>query len=149
MTGLALALVLTSAFIHASWNFLLKKSGGGTGLITAASLLSLAVYAPIVAIAWSSSVDLPMPGSPPTRMAEAGTRPPPSTRSNSSKPLLARGGWASVVARSVSGIDLPLAPSDFGPWLSGASSTMEFQAPHASHLPIHLRWAAPQAVQVN
>ena len=51
MTWVALALVLSSAFIHASWNFLLKKSGGGTGLITAASALSLAVYAPIVAVA--------------------------------------------------------------------------------------------------
>ena len=51
MTGLALGLVIASAFIHASWNFLLKKSGGGSGLITAASALSLAVYAPIVAAA--------------------------------------------------------------------------------------------------
>jgi drug/metabolite transporter (DMT)-like permease len=51
VTALALALVLTSAFVHASWNFLLKKSGGGTGLITAASLLSLVAYAPLVAIA--------------------------------------------------------------------------------------------------
>lgn len=51
MTGLALALVLASAFIHASWNFLLKKSGGGTGLITAASCLSLVLYAPVVAVA--------------------------------------------------------------------------------------------------
>ena len=51
MTWVALALVLSSAFIHASWNFLLKKSGGGTGLITAASALSLAVYAPLVAVA--------------------------------------------------------------------------------------------------
>lgn len=48
MTSAALGLVLFSAFVHASWNFLLKKSGGGTGLITAASALSLAVYAPIV-----------------------------------------------------------------------------------------------------
>jgi uncharacterized membrane protein len=51
VTALALALVLTSAFVHASWNYLLKKSGGGTGLITAASLLSLVAYAPLVAIA--------------------------------------------------------------------------------------------------
>ena len=51
MTGLALGLVLASALIHASWNFLLKKSGGGAGLITAASVLSLVVYAPIVAAA--------------------------------------------------------------------------------------------------
>src|SRR5262249_26965204 len=51
VSALALGLVLLSAFVHASWNFLLKKSGGGTGLITAASLLSLLVYAPIVAVA--------------------------------------------------------------------------------------------------
>lgn len=51
MTWLALALVLASAFVHASWNFLLKKSGGGAGLIAAASTLSLAVYAPLVAVA--------------------------------------------------------------------------------------------------
>lgn len=48
MTGLALGLVLLAAFIHASWNFVLKKSGGGMGLITAGSLLSLLVYAPLV-----------------------------------------------------------------------------------------------------
>jgi len=51
MTALALALVLTSALVHASWNFLLKKSGGGPGLITAACLVSLAAYAPVVAAA--------------------------------------------------------------------------------------------------
>ena len=53
MTGAALALVLVSAFVHASWNFLLKRSGGGTGLVTAATALSVVVYAPVmVAIAW-------------------------------------------------------------------------------------------------
>ncbi|HET6265772.1 MAG TPA: DMT family transporter [Usitatibacter sp.] len=58
MTAVALALVLFSAFVHASWNFLLKKSGGGTGLITAASLLSLVVYAPIVlAATWIQGYD--------------------------------------------------------------------------------------------
>ncbi len=51
MTGLALGLVLASAFIHASWNFLLKKSGGGAGLITAATCLSLAIYAPLAVAA--------------------------------------------------------------------------------------------------
>ena len=51
MTALALALVLFSAFVHASWNYLLKKSGGGTGLITAASVLSLVIYAPVTIVA--------------------------------------------------------------------------------------------------
>lgn len=58
MTALALGLVLASAFIHASWNFLLKKSGGGAGLITAASLLSLAIYAPlVVAATWTAAYE--------------------------------------------------------------------------------------------
>lgn len=51
MTWLALLLVLASALVHASWNFLLKKSGGGSGIITASVLLSLAAYAPVVAVA--------------------------------------------------------------------------------------------------
>jgi drug/metabolite transporter (DMT)-like permease len=33
MTGLAIALVLGAAFIHASWNYFLKKSGGGIGFV--------------------------------------------------------------------------------------------------------------------
>jgi len=53
VTAVALGLVLFSAFIHASWNFVLKKSGGGTGLIACANLVSLLIYAPIVAgAAW-------------------------------------------------------------------------------------------------
>ena len=51
MTWLALALVVASAFVHASWNYLLKKSGGGAGLIAAASSLSLLVWAPVVLLA--------------------------------------------------------------------------------------------------
>ncbi len=58
MTGFALALVLASALVHASWNFLLKKSGGGPGLITAACLVSLVAYAPVVAgAAWIQGYD--------------------------------------------------------------------------------------------
>ncbi len=49
MSVLALALVLVSAFIHASWNYLLKKSGGGPGLITLSCAFSVLVYAPLVA----------------------------------------------------------------------------------------------------
>ena len=42
------------------------------------------------AAACSSSVDLPMPGSPPSSTSEPGTTPPPSTRSNSSMPVGSR-----------------------------------------------------------
>ena len=47
MTALALGLVLLAAFVHASWNYILKKSGGGAGLITATNVASLVIYAPI------------------------------------------------------------------------------------------------------
>lgn len=58
MTAVALALVVFSAFIHASWNFVLKKSGGGTGLVTCASVTSLIIYAPIVlAATWYMGYD--------------------------------------------------------------------------------------------
>src|SRR6185436_3938626 len=56
-----LGLVLFSAFIHASWNFLLKKSGGGPGLIAAASLLSLGIYAPVVMVSAYLAGYLPQP----------------------------------------------------------------------------------------
>jgi drug/metabolite transporter (DMT)-like permease len=49
VTALALGLVLCSAFVHASWNYLLKKSGAGRGLVTLASALSVVAYAPLVA----------------------------------------------------------------------------------------------------
>jgi len=62
VTTLALGLVLTSAFLHASWNFLLKKSGGGAGLVTAASAASLVVWLPVivVVIAWQGYAFEPM-----------------------------------------------------------------------------------------
>lgn len=50
MSLAALALVLASAFIHASWNFLLKKSGGGPGLLALSCAVSLAIWAPFVVL---------------------------------------------------------------------------------------------------
>jgi drug/metabolite transporter (DMT)-like permease len=53
VTALALGLVLFSAFVHASWNYLLKKSGGGQGLVTLATALGVVIYAPlVVALVW-------------------------------------------------------------------------------------------------
>lgn len=51
MTLVALALVLASAFIHASWNFVLKRSGGGAGVLALSCAISLVIWAPFVAIA--------------------------------------------------------------------------------------------------
>ena len=49
-----------------------------------------------------SSVDLPMPGSPPIRTNDPATTPPPSTRSNSEMPLEVR--VAPAADRSVIGV---------------------------------------------
>lgn len=46
----ALALVVTAAFIHAYWNFLLKRAAGGAAFVWLLSLASAAIYAPLVAI---------------------------------------------------------------------------------------------------
>jgi drug/metabolite transporter (DMT)-like permease len=47
MSGLAIALVLGAALIHATWNYLLKKSGGGIGFVWAFAALSSLFYAPL------------------------------------------------------------------------------------------------------
>ncbi|HVQ62100.1 MAG TPA: DMT family transporter [Burkholderiales bacterium] len=47
MTGLAISLVLAAALIHASWNYILKKSGGGIGFVWAFAVLSSLIYAPL------------------------------------------------------------------------------------------------------
>jgi drug/metabolite transporter (DMT)-like permease len=53
MTGLALLLILAAAFIHATWNFLLKRSGGGTVFVWLFASLSALIYAPLAAaIVW-------------------------------------------------------------------------------------------------
>ena len=47
MTGLAISLVLGAALVHASWNYVLKKSGGGIGFVWAFAALSSLIYAPL------------------------------------------------------------------------------------------------------
>ena len=50
MTGLALALVLSSAFLHATWNLLAKRAKGGIEFLWLFALLTVAVYAPVAAV---------------------------------------------------------------------------------------------------
>jgi drug/metabolite transporter (DMT)-like permease len=50
MTGFALALVLASAFVHATWNLLAKKAGGGAVFVWLFAAISMVLYAPIVAV---------------------------------------------------------------------------------------------------
>ena len=49
MTGLALALVLAAGLVHATWNYLLKRSGGGIAFMWLFTFISITFYAPIVA----------------------------------------------------------------------------------------------------
>jgi drug/metabolite transporter (DMT)-like permease len=58
MTALALALILAAAFIHASWNYLLKRSGGGAVFVWLFATLSVVIYAPLAAaIMWWQKPD--------------------------------------------------------------------------------------------
>ena len=53
MTALALSLILAAAVVHASWNYFLKRSGGGTVLVWLFATLSALIYAPLAAgIIW-------------------------------------------------------------------------------------------------
>src|SRR6266446_688906 len=101
---------------------------------------------------WSSRVDLPIPGSPPTRTTEPGTTPPPSTKSNSSSPVRQRAIPPPSTAarrtggRAVSASDrLTALPPD----RPIGSSTSVFHAPHDSQRPPHLGCSAPQSPQRN
>jgi uncharacterized membrane protein len=47
MTAAALSLVLVAAFAHATWNYLLKRSGGGFGFVWLFAAISTVLYAPI------------------------------------------------------------------------------------------------------
>jgi drug/metabolite transporter (DMT)-like permease len=54
MSTLALALVLAAAVIHASWNYVLKLSGGGIGFLWLATVCSTLFYVPLaIAVALS------------------------------------------------------------------------------------------------
>jgi drug/metabolite transporter (DMT)-like permease len=53
MTALALSLILAAAVVHASWNYFLKRSGGGTVFVWLFASLSALIYAPLAAgIIW-------------------------------------------------------------------------------------------------
>src|SRR6266516_1309189 len=101
----------------------------------------------------SSRVDFPMPGSPPTSTTEPGTMPPPSTKSNSRRPVChrSRRGPPPRADRRTGGL-----PDGEARFLSGrpldrptASSTSVFHAPQESQRPAHFGCSAPQSVQRN
>jgi uncharacterized membrane protein len=47
MSTAALLLVLTAAVLHATWNYFLKKSGGGVGLVALSTVLSSLILTPL------------------------------------------------------------------------------------------------------
>src|ERR1044072_3870036 len=99
-------------------------------------------------VAWVSSVDLPMPGSPPTKSTERRTKPPPVTRSSSAIPEDSRGASWLLPASDSSANCRPLRLErietgiEVAPVVSSSASV--FHSPHASHLPCQRLYAAPQ-----
>ena len=56
MTFAALILVLIAAFLHATWNLLAKRSGGGVQFVFLYSLASAVIYLPFAAVAYGSEL---------------------------------------------------------------------------------------------
>src|SRR6476646_5423409 len=100
----------------------------------------------------SSKVDLPMPGSPPTSIAEPATIPPPIARSNSARPLGSRSGSAAGVSKPTSGITRPppcrLCFAAKMLDTSALSWTSVFHSAQSGHWPCHRCWTDPQAWHV-
>src|SRR5258708_35763632 len=100
-----------------------------------------------------------MPGSPPSRIMEPGTTPPPRTKSNSARSVVHRAASDPLTERSRGvATTLPPSPSVRAPParrldpVAGAgrapvSSPSEVPAPHVSQRPAHLGWSAPPPVQ--
>src|SRR5271169_3609816 len=104
-------------------------------------------------VAWVSSVDLPMPGSPPTSSTEPRTKPPPVTRSSSAMPEGRRGAsWLLPVRLSSANrrplrLDLIETGMVVAPVTSSSASV--FHSPQESHLPCQRLYAAPQFWQTK
>src|SRR5438309_2797862 len=100
----------------------------------------------------STNVDLPMPGSPPTRTTEPGTIPPPRTKSNSGNPVRQRSAAPTPMSDRRTG---GRADGSGGPLTARppdrpiGSSLSVFHAPQASQRPAHLGCSAPHSAQRN
>ena len=97
-----------------------------------------------------SSVDLPIPGAPPTKTRLPATAPPPRTRSSSPIPVVNRISQSDRTSRIrcatrlwPTGAGFPL-PTGVG---RSICSSNVFQAPQAGHLPCHFGDSFPQSVQ--
>ena len=98
----------------------------------------------------SKSVDLPMPGAPPTSTRLPATAPPPRTRSSSPIPVENRISPSLVISRMRWGFRLMPTGADFAlPAATGFSmcSSMVLYAPQLGQRPIHFGVSLPQLVQ--
>ena len=69
MDSVALACVLVSAFLHATWNILLKTAGDPLRTATVGMAAAFTVQMPLVAVAWLA---LGQPALPPQAVCGAG-----------------------------------------------------------------------------
>jgi len=96
------------------------------------------------------SVDLPMPGEPPSSTSDPGTRPPPRTMSSSPMAVLSRGARSALTSRNGTGRAAgPEGRAARAPPLGARSSASVFHSPHDGHCPCHFGVCAPQAEQAN
>jgi drug/metabolite transporter (DMT)-like permease len=58
--SLAVALILSSALLHAIWNSVYKRSGGGLGFMLAYSACALVLIFPVAALSWISEGAQPL-----------------------------------------------------------------------------------------
>src|SRR3546814_5633635 len=87
-----------------------------------------------------------MPGSPPISTTAPLTSPPPSTRSNSDRPVGWRGiSRASTSARLRTGASPANEANRSAPGLGSPDSRKEFHSPHWAHLPSHFGYEAPHS----
>jgi hypothetical protein len=104
-------------------------------------------------VACVSRVDLPMPGSPPTKSTEPRTNPPPVTRSSSTIPDGRRGASWLLPVRDSSANSRPLRRERIETGIVVApvksSSLSVFHSPQDSHLPCQRLKAAPQFWQTK
>src|ERR1019366_9382898 len=104
-------------------------------------------------VACVRSVDLPMPGSPPTKSTEPRTNPPRVTRSSSAMPEGRRGASWLLPVRVSSANSRPLRLERIETGIVVApvksSSASVFHSPQDSHLPAQRLYAAPQFWQTK
>jgi hypothetical protein len=98
------------------------------------------------------SVDLPMPGDPPSSTSEPGTSPPPSTRSSSPMPVSSRACFSAATSASRVGRPAAARGAAARPFATGlprVSSISVFHSLQPGHCPIQRGVSAAQAEQTK